>query len=71
MTDTPLGWGLIGCGGAGSGHARGAADNPDVAVRAFCDVDPRSAERLAADHEGAAHTTDPERLLSDPGIDIL
>lgn len=71
MTDTPLGWGLIGCGGAGGGHARGAADDPDVAVRAFCDVDPQAAERLAAEHGGAVHTTDPERLFSDPAIDVL
>ena len=71
MTDTPLGWGLIGCGGAGRGHARYAAEDPDVAVRAFCDVDPRAAERLAGEHEGAAHTIDPERLFSDPAIDIL
>ena len=71
MTNKVFGWGLIGCGGAGRAHARYAAADTDVAVRAFCDVDAGNADRLAAEHDGAVHTTDPSRLLEDPEIDIV
>ncbi len=71
MTNEIFGWGLIGCGGAGRAHAKYATIEPDVTVRAFCDVDAGTAERLAAEHDGAVHTTDPARLLEDPEIDIL
>ena len=38
-----LGWALIGCGGAGNGHASGAAATPEIVLRGFCS--PRSVHR--------------------------
>jgi predicted dehydrogenase len=66
----PLGWGLIGCGGAGRAHARGAAANAGVAVRGFCDTAPSAAETCRAQFGGYA-TTDPRRILDDPAVDVV
>ena len=55
----PLGWALIGCGGAGNGHARGASDTPDVEVRGFCDV--RSIQRRGFRNSTAVITARPIR----------
>ncbi len=66
----PYGWALIGCGGAGSGHARGAAETPEVEVRGFCDVVPESAERLQSEYGGYV-TSDPQRIFDDPSVDIV
>ena len=67
----PLGWALIGCGGAGNGHARGASDTPDVEVRGFCDVRSDSAKGFQEQYGGDYCTTDPERVFSDPSVDIV
>ena len=66
----PYGWALIGCGSAGSGHARGAAETPEVEVRGFCDVVPESAERLQGEYGGYV-TSDPQRIFDDPSVDIV
>ena len=66
----PYGWALIGCGSAGSGHARGAAMTPEVEVRGFCDVVPASAERLQSEYGGYV-TSDPQRIFDDPSVDIV
>ena len=67
---TTLGWALIGCGGAGRGHATGAAATQGVKFRGFCDVQPESAKLFSEQH-GGYHTTDPARIFSDPEVDIV
>jgi len=66
-----LGWALIGCGGAGNGHASGVASTPEILLRGFCDVRADSASDFCARHGGAYHTTDPEEIFSDPEVDIV
>jgi myo-inositol 2-dehydrogenase/D-chiro-inositol 1-dehydrogenase len=65
-----LGWALIGCGGAGRGHARWAAGTPDVAIRGFCDVRPEAAEQCRREFGGYG-TGDPRRVLDDPSVDVV
>ena len=65
-----LGWALIGCGSAGREHARGAAADPDIAVRGFCDIDPASAAAAADEHD-AWHTNNPAWVFSDPEVDLV
>lgn len=65
-----LGWALIGCGGAGRSHARGAASTPGVAVRGFCDVRQEAAERCQSEFGGYA-TVDPRRIFDDPSVHIV
>ncbi len=65
-----LGWALIGCGGAGRSHARGAAETPGVAVRAFCDVRLPAALQFQAEYGGWA-TDDPARVFADPEVDVV
>ena len=67
----PLGWALIGCGAAGRSHARGAVADPDIVVRGFCDVELGAAAAVAGEHDGAWHTSDSERIFSDPEIDLV
>ena len=67
----PLGWALIGCGGAGNGHAQWATSTPDIAVRGFCDTRADSAKRFHDEYGGEYHTTDPGRIFADPLVDIV
>ena len=64
------GWALIGCGGAGTGHAKGASITPGVEVRGFCDVETASAERLQSEYGGYT-TSDPQRIFDDPNVSIV
>ena len=66
-----LGWALIGCGSAGGSHARGAVADPDIVVRGFCDIEPAAAAAVAGEHDGAWHTSDPQRVFTDPEIDLV
>ena len=70
-TNDKLGWALIGCGGAGNGHARYASDTPDVEVRGFCDVRSDSAKNFHEQYGGDYYTTDPDRIFSDSSVDIV
>ena len=70
-TDRPMGWALIGCGSAGNSHAQWASSTPGVAIQGFCDAQADAAKRLHGEHEGEYHTTDPERIFSDPSVDIV
>ena len=70
-TNDKLSWALIGCGGAGNGHARGASDTPDVVVRGFCDVRSDSAKGFQEQYGGDYYTTDPDRVFADPSVDIV
>ncbi|HEX2034200.1 MAG TPA: Gfo/Idh/MocA family oxidoreductase [Chloroflexota bacterium] len=65
-----LGWALIGCGGAGRSHARGAAETAGVTIRAFCDVRQEAAARLQSEFGGRA-TTDPRSVFDDAGVDVV
>ena len=74
MTDgnvIPLGWALIGCGGAGRAHAKYAVSTPDVTVRGFCDVREESAQQAREEHGGVYHTTDVDEILADAEVDIV
>ena len=66
-----LGWALIGCGAAGRALTRGAAADPDVTVRGFCDVEPAAAAGLSGDFSGSWHTVEPDRVFGDPAVDIV
>ena len=66
-----LGWALIGCGGAGRAHAGWAADTEGVEVRGFCDIDAGMAEQLRSKHRAEYATTDAERILADPSVNIV
>ena len=70
MAKQPLGWALIGCGGAGRAHARDAAATSGATVRAFCDVRAESAEQLQQQYGGYA-TTDVARVLADSAVDVV
>ncbi|MCZ6676009.1 MAG: Gfo/Idh/MocA family oxidoreductase [Candidatus Poribacteria bacterium] len=70
-THRPLGWALIGCGGAGNGHAQWASSTPEIVVRGFCDIRDDSAQRFHDKYGGAYHTTDADRIFSDPQVDIV
>ena len=74
MTDkntASLGWALIGCGGAGNGHAQWASASPDIEVRGFCDVRAEAAERFCEQYHGVYHTCDPDEIFSDPQVDVV
>jgi myo-inositol 2-dehydrogenase/D-chiro-inositol 1-dehydrogenase len=65
-----LGWALIGCGGAGRGHARGAEGAAGVSVRAFYDPVPGKAGEYAGEFGGVA-AEDPDQIFGDSAIDIV
>jgi len=69
--DRPLGWALIGCGGAGNGHARWASSTADITVRGFCDIQAEASQRLNQEYGGDYATTDPARVFADPTVDIV
>lgn len=66
----PIGWALIGCGGAGRSHARGAAATPGIVVRGFCDTQRAATERCKGEFGGYA-TDEPERVFVDPDVDVV
>lgn len=64
--------GFVGCGG----HARGcnipvAARNPNLEIRAFCDLREETLNELRAEHPSTYATTDMERIFSDPEVDLV
>lgn len=70
-TNRSLGWALIGCGGAGNGHAQWASSTPEVAVLGFCDARGDSAKAFHEKYSGEYHTTDADRVFEDPQVDII
>ena len=70
-TDCPMGWALIGCGGAGNSHARWASSTPDVVIRGFADAQADAARRFHREYGGEYHTTDPNHVFSDASVDIV
>ena len=71
MTSRPLGWALIGCGSIGRSHARWASSTQDVVVHGFCDTQADAAKRFQEEYGGEYHTTDADRVLADPAVDIV
>ena len=67
----PMGWALIGCGGAGKSHAQWASSTPDVVIRGFSDARADAARHFHVEYGGEYHTTDPERIFADPAVDIV
>jgi predicted dehydrogenase len=65
-----LGWALIGCGGFGRTHARGASATAGVEVRGFCDIVPEKAQEYS-DQFGGYTTGDLQRVLDDRDVDIV
>ena len=61
---------LIGCGGAGRGHAA-KAKSLGIELVGFCDVIAEAAERALAEFGGRYTTTDAGRIMRDDSIDLL
>ena len=61
---------IIGCGGAGSGHARRAREL-GLEVVAFCDVIEASAQRLRDELGNGLVTTDPTPIMRDDSIELV
>lgn len=64
--------GLIGCGGFARGmHVPNLLRNPKYHIRAAMDVDSAAAEAAAGEASADYATTDAERVLTDPAIDVV
>ena len=66
-----MGWALVGCGSAGKSHAQWASSTPGIVIRGFCDTQADAARRFHEECGGEYHTTDPERIFTDPLVDIV
>ncbi|MBM2615070.1 Gfo/Idh/MocA family oxidoreductase [Actinoplanes sp. LDG1-06] len=69
-TGKPLRIGLIGAGAVGIRHVQAARDNPEVSLRAVCDLDPRTAS-AAARQVGADIYTDYRDMLAGADLDAV
>lgn len=63
--------GLIGCGGLGHVHAECVSQLDGMDIVAYCDVNQANAEKFRAEFKGEYATTDPERIFSDPTLDVV
>lgn len=63
--------GLIGCGGNGGGHAKSVRDIKGMRIAAYCDVMGEKAQKCCEEYGGDYHTTEAERLFSDPDLDAV
>jgi predicted dehydrogenase len=70
-TNRPMGWALVGCGSAGKSHAQWASSTPSIVIRGFCDTQADAARRFHGEYGGEYHTTDAERIFTDPLVDIV
>ena len=57
--------------GVGEQHAEAFAEHPGSRLVGVCDLDPDRAARVAQRFGVPAHTTDADRLLTDPEIDVV
>jgi len=72
MNDKRMRLGFIGCGGFASGnHIPNAAANPEFEIGAFCDLETKRLDELAALYKPGYVTTDMEKLFSDPSIETI
>ncbi len=69
MAQSPLRVGFIGIGGIGAGHARAAAQHPNMEVAAFLDVKDEFLERASRQHPQAAVCKTLEQFLATPKLD--
>ncbi|HKX76034.1 MAG TPA: Gfo/Idh/MocA family oxidoreductase [Acidimicrobiia bacterium] len=67
----PIGLAVIGCGTIGRVRAELARETPAVGWLGLCDVDPATAEKLAADTKADFVTTDLDELLSRPEVSAV
>lgn len=67
----PIGLAVIGCGTIGRVRAELARETPAVGWLGLCDVDPATAEKLAADTKADFVTTDLDELLSHPEVSAV
>lgn len=64
--------GFIGCGGFSSGnHIPNAAANPNFEIVGLCDLNEDILRNLEAQYNPEYTTTDMERLISDPSIEMI
>jgi len=70
MRDRKIGMGLLGCGNIANIHAEAIQHVPSLRLAAVCDRSAESACRLA-EHWGVPRYTDPDRFLSDPGVEVV
>ncbi len=68
---SPLRFGLIGCGGLGRVHAECIARIPNVRFVAYCDIAADSAQKMLEDFAGEYATTEPDRVLEDPSLSAV
>lgn len=72
MNNKPMKVGFVGCGGFAQGnHIPNAAANPKFEIVAFCDLNAKNLEHLAAQYAPRYVTTDMARLIADPGIELV
>ena len=62
---------LIGCGGLGKVHTQMVQQVGGMKMAAFCDVDGARAEQFRQEFQGDYATSDPEKIFSDPGINVV
>lgn len=63
--------GIIGCGRIADLHFPGYVDNPDAALHAVCDIDPKAMEARQREWGIAEAYADYRELLADPEIDAV
>lgn len=66
-----VGIGIIGCGGAGGGHARNLAHIEDVGIRGYADIRLEAAEAIMKEVGGDFCTTDASNFFEDDRIDVV
>ena len=71
MTEGRLGAAIIGCGNMGKTHARLLAGFDEVSLRMLVDADEGRARALGAEVPAAAVSTEFERALDDPAVDVV
>jgi predicted dehydrogenase len=64
--------GIVGCGGFVRGmHVPNLREHPSYEIRATCDLNEEAAKSLGADCKAAYFTTDLNKILKDPEIDLV
>jgi len=66
-----IGYGVIGCGGAGTGHARRAAKIANVRLVAVCDTSEEKAKKVKEETGAERYYLDYVELLKDKAIDAV
>ena len=64
-------FGLIGLGAAGRNHLKVLAGMPEVELVGISDINAEYVERFAKEYKAPLATTDPQRLITDPAIEVI